>query len=309
MPEENDCPNLDPDVVDLEEDDIGYESEATQTIERDNGQQTRFSGCYLLQSLKRVRTYIGFTVNPTRRLKQHNGEIVRGGAKRTSVNRPWAMVAVVHGFFSSSQALQFEWAWQNPTLCKSIRTHAGIAKPAPGTHRPRFQFRTPTQQVEALALLLSVPPWCHSPLSITVPGDKELWYKALGKIKLPDWICVEFRSVEAMGKLEDYDFGSWMPVPERPLVGDCGVCEENTGRTRRGTICVACGKHFHLHCLAAEGIKSSTELGEGAVIPASVQCTDCKRTIRWSELVRFARVVRRSLPSAPPSIEGTGKES
>lgn len=41
----------------------------------------QFFACYLLVSLSpdaRVRSYIGFTVNPPRRLRQHNGEIVSG---------------------------------------------------------------------------------------------------------------------------------------------------------------------------------------------------------------------------------------
>lgn len=279
---------------------------------------TRFSGCYLLQSMKRVRTYIGFTVNPTRRLRQHNGDIANGGAKRTSVNRPWVFVAIVHGFHSSSQALQFEWAWQNPGLCKYIRTHGGengaavaAAATAGGNatakrpKRNRFQFRTPAQQVAALALLLSVPPWKYSPLVVTVPGDRELWRKALGEKKLPDGVRVEFRSIEAMGKLEDYDFGSWVPEPGRSLVGECGICMRDTAGPRRGSLCVACGRCYHLHCLAEAGISKARGDSKGLIVPSEVQCSGCKRTMRWSEVVRFARVVTRSLPRTT-AITGAG---
>lgn len=52
----------------------------------------RFFACYLLTPVhapQRLRcTYVGFTVSPTRRIRQHNGEI-RNGAKRTSKHRPW----------------------------------------------------------------------------------------------------------------------------------------------------------------------------------------------------------------------------
>lgn len=44
-------------------------------------QKRRFLGCYLVVSLNpstKGRTYIGFTVNPTRRLRQHNGELKNG---------------------------------------------------------------------------------------------------------------------------------------------------------------------------------------------------------------------------------------
>ena len=50
-----------------------------------------FLCCYLLTSLHPAyaeHTYVGFTVNPRRRLRQHNGELVHG-ARRTSTRRPW----------------------------------------------------------------------------------------------------------------------------------------------------------------------------------------------------------------------------
>ena len=50
-------------------------------------EEGKFFGCYLLCSKsERYKgiTYIGFTVNPNRRIQQHNAGYNKGGAKRTS---------------------------------------------------------------------------------------------------------------------------------------------------------------------------------------------------------------------------------
>jgi predicted GIY-YIG superfamily endonuclease len=79
--------------------------------------------CYLLKSVKTPKstsTYIGFTVDNKRRLRQHNGEII-AGAKKTSKGRPWEHIAIVSGFPNKIVALQFEWQWQHPAMSRLIR--------------------------------------------------------------------------------------------------------------------------------------------------------------------------------------------
>jgi predicted GIY-YIG superfamily endonuclease len=66
------------------------------------------------------KSYIGFTLDPAKRLRQHNGEIV-GGAGRTKKLRPWEIVCVVSGFPDKKAALQFEWLWQHPYRSRIAR--------------------------------------------------------------------------------------------------------------------------------------------------------------------------------------------
>ena len=68
--------------------------------------------CYFLRSQPSpTRGYIGFTVDPERRLQQHHSAY---GAKATKQNRPWEFVVVVSGFGSQTAAKCFEFAWQQP---------------------------------------------------------------------------------------------------------------------------------------------------------------------------------------------------
>ena len=65
---------------------------------------------YVLNNKQHGCTYVGATVNPRRRLRQHNGEL-KGGAKYTRRGRGhWCYVCLVSGFRNQREALQFEWA-------------------------------------------------------------------------------------------------------------------------------------------------------------------------------------------------------
>lgn len=62
------------------------------------------------------KTYVGYTVNPAHRIRQHNGELV-GGAKYTKMNGSgtWEFLMIIAGFPNSQNALQCEWRLKHPT--------------------------------------------------------------------------------------------------------------------------------------------------------------------------------------------------
>ncbi len=68
--------------------------------------------CYMLQidDGGRQKTYVGATVDPDRRLRQHNGEL-SGGARATH-GRHWKRVFLIGGFSEEREALRFEWRWK-----------------------------------------------------------------------------------------------------------------------------------------------------------------------------------------------------
>ncbi|XP_042475747.1 uncharacterized protein LOC122057637 isoform X2 [Macadamia integrifolia] len=72
-----------------------------------------------------------FTVNPRRRIRQHNGEIT-SGAWRTKRKCPWEMVLCIYGFPTMVSTLQFEWAWQHTNKSLVVREAVGEFKSLAG---------------------------------------------------------------------------------------------------------------------------------------------------------------------------------
>jgi predicted GIY-YIG superfamily endonuclease len=68
--------------------------------------------CYCLVN-QTGRTYVGFSTNVDRRLRQHNGELA-GGARATH-GSSWKRICTIAGFPTQQSALQFEWKWKHCT--------------------------------------------------------------------------------------------------------------------------------------------------------------------------------------------------
>lgn len=135
-----------------------------------------FCGCYLLNSVNQRavslggRTYIGFTVDPRRRIRQHNG-ILTQGAYKTRKWRPWDLVLVVHGFANQRTALQFEWTWQHAETSLDTREAILGMKMLINTtlsqkKKKDLRLSGVVGQILILFVILSTPPWKHFPLHI-----------------------------------------------------------------------------------------------------------------------------------------------
>ncbi|KAJ4821695.1 hypothetical protein LUZ62_034261 [Rhynchospora pubera] len=134
--------------------------------ENQNQDQDGFFACYLLCSLcprykPRTTTYIGFTVDPKRRIRQHNGHITCG-AWRTKKARPWEMVLCIYGFPSNITALQFEWAWQHPTKSLAVRKAASNFKSLQGV----------ANKIKLAYTMLNLPTWDNLNLTVNFFSTK-----------------------------------------------------------------------------------------------------------------------------------------
>mmetsp|Transcript_16807 Transcript_16807/g.36273 ORF Transcript_16807/g.36273 Transcript_16807/m.36273 type:complete len:318 (+) Transcript_16807:81-1034(+) len=146
----------------------GGDSTAQIAVTQEEGvvQEDNHFHCYLLRSVDPdhpLKTYIGFTTNPQRRLRQHNGEIT-GGARRTAKQgRPWEYVAVIDGFQDKVTAMQFEWAWQHVGRSKVFREAVGCDKLA----RKMKRKRGVKARLDELDILLNdCPPFNTFPLDV-----------------------------------------------------------------------------------------------------------------------------------------------
>lgn len=83
---------------------------------------------YLLRSQSASRTYVGVSTDPERRLRQHNGELVRG-ARSTRVGRPWELAALRGPFLDRSEAQRQEAAWKRLSHAERLASCHANADP------------------------------------------------------------------------------------------------------------------------------------------------------------------------------------
>ena len=244
-----------------------------------------FFGVYLLLSLNPKypgRTYIGFTVDPIRRLKQHNAGSQAGGARRTSNRGPWAMVLIVHGFPNMISALRFEWAWQHPHLSRRL-SHL---------EQKRKQEKVLAFRIRLLGAMLSLGPWNRLPLSVR-------WLRPDLKGNLdfdrstppPIHMAITYGPIKAAKAAKKTNQGC-SDIQEELL---CGLCIQNVqNEDKVQCISPKCQSVAHLVCLAEHFRQQSSS--DGMFLPVDGQCPVCDFRCLWGDIIRKKKGCFESLP-------------
>ncbi|XP_062086732.1 structure-specific endonuclease subunit SLX1 [Humulus lupulus] len=172
------------------------ETLAKESTEDDGEIIKGFFACYLLVSLNprhKSQTYIGFTVNPRRRIRQHNGEI-GCGAWRTKKRRPWEMVFCIYGFPTNVSALQFEWAWQHPTESLAVRKAAASFKSLSGM----------ANKIKLAYTMLTLPSWQSMKITVNFFSTKYTKHSA-GCPSLPGHMRVKVCPMDELPCYVEWD--------------------------------------------------------------------------------------------------------
>jgi len=263
-----------------------------------------FFGVYLLVCLNpkyKGRTYIGFTVDPIRRLKQHNAGCQFGGARRTSNRGPWAMVVITHGFPNMVSALRFEWAWQHPQRSRRLN------------HLPpkKKSEKSLAYQIRLLGAMLTLGPWNRFPLSVR-------WLRPDLKEDLdferdnppPMHMAITYGPIEAAKKKSNSKKSKKQDTIEEDDLSDevllCGLCVEPvTLADEARCISPKCQSVSHLVCLAEHFRKTSNAsgrvCGRTGFLPVDGSCPICDFRCLWGDIIRKKKGCFENLPFSAQS--------
>ncbi|KAH0555433.1 structure-specific endonuclease subunit slx1 [Cotesia glomerata] len=241
-----------------------------------------FNGVYLLlcQNPKfKGRTYIGYTVDPVRRLKRHNAGMDFGGAKRTHNKGPWNMILIVHGFPNSRLGLRFEWAWQHLEMSRHTR-HLLKKK----SNQTQVNYL-----ISSMAQMLQVSPWCRLPLKIQWL-DLKFSADWMMKLQFPRHMEVHYGAVEARKigwvskQLQKNKFQKENNINcTSDFNNKCFVCKDEIVDERDRVECVykCCNCITHIFCLAKLFRKNDKK-----ILPINGICPSCQKIVLWGDIVR-----------------------
>lgn len=255
--------------------------------------------CYLLRSLDPrhpTKTYVGFTTNPHKRLRQHNGDLKNGGACKTRRSgRPWTFVLIVHGFPDQRTALQFEWAWQHVGASLAVRNaigdpSAGALARKRGVKGNLTMLKTLINECESLCnvqqtIFFFEERWkgffeqiptdsygtnAHTRISIQVIGSVQempFWNDRSKKILLENDGEVVANKYNA--ETVTSNLGMVLAAKQQQL--NCLLCMRHFFEGEDTIGCNSCSRRFHEICLELDD-----DAREGL-------CPKCTRSINWQE--------------------------
>ena len=232
-----------------------------------------FYGVYLLYCTNprfKGRTYIGYTVDPNRRISQHNRGSQFGGARRTSNKGPWEMVLIVHGFPNDISALRFEWAWQHPKISRRLN----------GLPGKKSREKTFDYCLRLLASMLRLGPWNRLPLTVR-------WLQPEYQVEFPLSLQPPLHMPLVFGPVKSKKVRGGQPRPqlEAGQTESCNVCGLSVSQPERlSCLYPSCEAVSHVLCLAERFTEDTEE-----VIPVLGLCPTCGKEELWGDLVRKRR--------------------
>ncbi|CAL4185676.1 unnamed protein product [Meganyctiphanes norvegica] len=242
-----------------------------------------FYGVYLLFCVNpryKGKTYIGFTVDPNRRIKQHNRGSQYGGARRTSNKGPWEMVLIIHGFPNEISALRFEWAWQHPHISRRLKGILSSKK-----HKEKMYDYC----LRIVATMLQTKPWSRLPLTIR-------WLKQQYQADFPAGLDPPNHMPVAYGPVKPTQVtrckgkeakATKVTTEDDEIPVPCSLCDHVVlHKDKMRCLSKSCFLVAHITCLADKFVQAEPP---GTLLPLEGPCPSCHTQLLWGDLVRLKR--------------------